>query len=73
MRLTPSQRLCGLGVVLFAALLVCSRSPSGTGGPSFLVPLGFAAVSYLLAVREFFQTQGYPRNVVFACFALAAL
>ena len=73
MKLTRSRRLCGLGVIMFVALVVCSRSPSGTGGPPFLVPLAVAGISYLLAVREFFQTQQYPRRVLFACLALAAL
>jgi hypothetical protein len=29
--------------------------------------------SYLLAVREFFRTRRFPRQVVFTCLALAAL
>jgi hypothetical protein len=62
-----------LGGILFAALLVCSRSPSGSAGPSFLIPLVVAGVTYLVAIRDFFQTQGYPRHVIFACLALAAL
>ena len=73
MKLTPSRRLGGLGIIILAALLVCSRSPSGTGGPAFLAPLVVAGVAYLLAVRELFQTPGYPRRVLLACLALAAL
>ena len=58
---------------MFAALAACSRSPSGTAPPSFLVPLAVAGVTYLIAVREFFQVQRYPRRVIFACLALAVL
>ena len=73
MTFTSSRKLYVLGGILFAALLVCSRSPSGTAGLSFLVPLCIAGVAYLLAVREFFRTRGFPRQVVFICLALAAL
>lgn len=73
MTLTRARRLYALGGIMFAALAVCSRSPSGTAGPSFLVSLAVASVAYLLAVREFFQSQRYPRHVIFACLALAAL
>ena len=58
---------------MFAALVVCSRSPGGAAGPSFLIPLAVAGITYLIAIREFFQTQTYLPHVVFACLALAAL
>jgi hypothetical protein len=73
MTLTRSRRLYGLGGIMFAALAACSRSPSGMAAPSFLVPLAVAGVTYLIAVREFFRVRRYPRHVVFACLALAAL
>jgi alpha-1,6-mannosyltransferase len=73
MTFTPSRRLYGLGGILFTALVICSRSPGRTAGPSFLIPLAVAGVTYLIAIREFFETQAYPRHVIFACLALAAL
>ncbi|MGH9745785.1 MAG: hypothetical protein ACRD59_06710 [Candidatus Acidiferrales bacterium] len=73
MKLTPSRRLYGLGALIFVALVFCSRSPSGTAGVSFLIPLLVAGIAYLLAVREFLQTQRFPRHVVLTCLALAAL
>ena len=71
MTLTASRRLYALGAIILVALVTCSRSEFGT--PSFLVGLAIAGIAYLLAVREFFQTQAYPRRVIFACLALAAL
>lgn len=71
MTLTPARRLYGLGVIILAALIACSRSDFGT--PSFLVGLATAGIAYLLAVREFFVTQRFPRRVVFTCLALTAL
>jgi alpha-1,6-mannosyltransferase len=71
--LTPARRLYTLGGTMFAALAVCSHSPSGTAGPSFLASLAIASVAYLLAVREFLQSPRYPRHVIFACLALAVL
>jgi alpha-1,6-mannosyltransferase len=70
---TPSRRLYGLGGILFTALVICSRSPGRTAGLSFLIPLAVAGVTYLIAIREFFTTQAYPRHVIFACLALAAV
>lgn len=52
MTFTPPHRLYGLGGILFAALVVCSRSPGNTVGASFLVPLAVAGVAYLLAIRS---------------------
>ena len=73
MTLTRARRLYGLGAIMFAALLVCSRGPGGTGSPVFLVALLVAGGAYLITLRGFFHTQKYPRRVVFACLALAAL
>jgi len=71
MTLTASRRLYALGAIILVALVTCSRSEFG--GASFLVGLAIAGIAYLFAVREFFQTQAYPRRVIFACLALAAL
>jgi alpha-1,6-mannosyltransferase len=70
---TASRRLLLLGGVLFATLLVCSRSLGVTAGASFLVPLAVAGVAYLLAVREFFRTERFSRRVVLTGLVLAAL
>jgi alpha-1,6-mannosyltransferase len=70
---TPAHRLYGLGIIMFTALIVCSRSPGATAGSSFLVPLAVAGVTYLIAIQEFFRTRRFPRQVVFTCLALAAL
>ncbi len=71
MTITASRRLYGLGVIILAALVTCSRS--GVGTRSFLVGLAIAGIAYLLAVREFCRTRRFPRQVVFTCLALAAL
>jgi hypothetical protein len=68
---TASRRLYGLGAIIFAALLTCSRSSVGT--PKYLVSLAIGCIAYLLAIRELFQAHAYPRRVIFACLALAAL
>ncbi|HEY0702480.1 MAG TPA: hypothetical protein VGD60_06915 [Candidatus Acidoferrales bacterium] len=73
MTLTSARRLYGLGAIMFVALVVCSRSPGGTGSPSFLVALLVAGGAFLVAIREFLHTQHYPRRVIFVCLALAAL
>jgi hypothetical protein len=72
-KLTPSQRVYGLGAILFVSLFICSRSFSRMGDPSFLVPLAVAGAAYLLAIREFFSTPGFPRHVIVIGLALAAL
>ena len=71
MTLTASRRLYGLGAIILVAVVTCSRMEFGT--PSFLIALVVAGIAYLLAVREFFTTQAYPRRVIFVCLALAAL
>jgi len=71
--LAPSRRLYGLGAIMFAALAACTRNRGHFGAPAFLVPLAVAGVTYLLAIRELFHTPRYPRHVIFACLALAAL
>ncbi len=43
------------------------------GAPSFLTPLGFAGIAYLLAIREFFSTPRFPHRVIVIGLVLAAL
>ena len=73
MRLTPSRRLCILGVVMLAALVIWARYRGRDGAPLFLVPLAIASIAYLLAIREFSQTPKFARHVVFVCLALSVL
>ena len=56
---TPSRRLYLIGGLLFAALLICSRSAGVAAGASILVPLVVAGLIYLAAVREFFGHRGF--------------
>src|SRR5215469_2645226 len=72
-KLTPSRRVYGLGAIMLAAMSICSRNFSDTGGPSFLIPLAVAGAAYLLAIREFFATPRFPQRVVVIGLALAAL
>ncbi len=71
MTITASRRLYGLGAIILIALVTCSRG--GVGTPLFLVGLAIAGMAYLLAIREFFWTRRFPRQVVFICLALGAL
>ncbi len=73
MRLTPSRRLYILGAILLVALSICSRKFSSLGGPSFMAPLAVAVVAYLLAIREFFSTQKFPKRVIVIGLGLAAV
>jgi Glycosyltransferase family 87 len=72
-KLTPSRRLYGLGAILLVALTICSRKLSSVGEPSFIIPLAVAGIAYLLAIREFFSTQRFPRRVIVIGLVLAAL
>jgi len=72
-KLTPSRRLYVLGVVMLAALTICSRKLSSTGEPSFIIPLAVAGIAYLLAIREFFSTPKFPQRVIVIGLVLAAL
>lgn len=73
MKLTPSHRLYGLGVVLLVSLTACSRKFSSIGEPSFLIPLVVAGIAYVFAVRELFSTAKFPERVVVIGLVLAAL
>jgi alpha-1,6-mannosyltransferase len=72
-KLTPSRRLYGFGVILLVALTICSRKFSGMGAPSFIIPLAVSGIVYLLAVREFFYTPRFPHRVIVIGLVLAAL
>jgi len=72
-KLTPSHRLYGLGVVLLVALAICAHYFSRTGEPSFIIPLAAAGVAYLLAIRELFSAAELPRRVIVFGLALAAV
>jgi alpha-1,6-mannosyltransferase len=72
-KLTPSHRLYGLAAILLVALTICSRKFSNVGEPSFIIPLAVAGIAYLLAVREFFYTPRFPRQVIVIGIVLAAL
>lgn len=73
MKLTPLLRLYGLGVILLAALTICSRNFSRIGEAAFMAPLALAAIAYVLAIRELFSTPKFPKRVIYHCLALAAL
>ncbi|MGD0471346.1 MAG: glycosyltransferase 87 family protein [Terriglobales bacterium] len=73
MKVTPSRRLYGLGVVLLVALTICSRKLGSVGEPSFLISLGIAGIAYLFAIREFFSTPRFPRRVIVVGLVMAAL
>jgi len=72
-KLTPSHRLYGLGAILLAALVICSRSFSRRGELSFLIPLAFAGVAYLLTIRELFSAPEFPKRVLVFGLALSAI
>jgi hypothetical protein len=72
-KVTPSRRLYGLGVVLLVALTICSRKLGSVGEPSFLISLGIAGIAYLFAIREFFSTPRFPRRVIVVGLVMAAL
>jgi alpha-1,6-mannosyltransferase len=71
--ISPVRKLGLLGAVICLALFVCARMPEGAMGAYYLVPLAVAGGGYLLAARELFRTPQYPRQIIFACLALAAL
>jgi alpha-1,6-mannosyltransferase len=72
-KLTPSRRLYGFGLILLVALTMCSRKFSSMGAASFIIPLAVAGIAYLLAIREFFRTPRFPHRVIVIGVVLAAL
>ena len=73
MKLTPSYRLYGLGVILLVSLTICSRDFGRRGEPSFFIPLAVAGAAYLLAIRELFSAPEFPKRVLVFGLALSAL
>jgi len=71
--LTPSSRLYFLGSILLVSLTFASRQFTSLGALSFMFPLAVAGVTYLLAIREFFSTERFPRQVIFIGLGLAAV
>jgi alpha-1,6-mannosyltransferase len=72
-KLTPSRRLYGLGIILLVTLTICARKFSGQGEAFPILPLSVAGVAYLLAICEFFFTPRFPKRVIVIGLALAAL
>jgi alpha-1,6-mannosyltransferase len=72
-KISPAWRVCILGATLCVALTICSGNFGDRGGPSFMASLTLAGIVYLLAIREFFATQQFPRRVVVIGLVLAAV
>jgi hypothetical protein len=72
-KLTPEQRVYGLGAILLLALAICSHKFSNVGEPSFVIWLAVAGIAYLLAMREFLSAPNFPRRVVVIGLVLAAV
>jgi hypothetical protein len=72
-KITPTQRLYGLGVILLVSLIISARRFDGNGEAFPVVPLLIAGVAYLLAVREFFYTPNFPKRVIVVGLVLAAV
>jgi len=72
-KLTPSHRLYGLGVILLVSLTICSRDFDRRGEPSFFIPMAVAGAAYLLAIRELFSAPEFPKRVLVFGLALSAL
>jgi hypothetical protein len=73
MKTTPAQRVYLLGATLLVALTICSRNFGDRGGPYFMASLALAGIAYLLAIREFFVTPKFRRNVIVIGLVLAAV
>jgi len=72
-KLTPSHRLYGFGLVLLVSLTLCSRKLGSMGEPSFIIPLAVAGIAYLFAIREFFSTPKFQPRVIVVGLVLSAL
>ena len=73
MKVAPEWRVYALGATICVALTICARNFGDRGGPTFIASLTLAGIAYLLAVREFFATQRFPRLVVVIGLVLAAV
>jgi alpha-1,6-mannosyltransferase len=69
-KITPA---CILGGTLCVALTICSRHFGDRGGPYFMASLALAGIVYVLAIREFFSTPIFPRQVIVVGLVLAAV
>src|SRR5436190_16675292 len=72
-RVPAESRVYILGATLCVALTICSRNFGDRGGPYFMASLTVAGIAYLLAVREFFATPRFARNLVIIGLVLAAV
>jgi len=72
-KIPPEWRVYILGATLCVALTICSHYFGDRGGPGFMASLTLAGIAYLLAIREFFATPGFPRRVVVVGLVLAAV
>jgi hypothetical protein len=72
-KIAAEWRVYVLGATLCVALTICSRNFGERGGPYFMASLTLAGIAYLLAIREFFVTPGFPRRVVVIGLVLAAV
>jgi alpha-1,6-mannosyltransferase len=72
-KLIALHRLYALGVILLAALTICSRNFSRMGHLAFMVPLAVAGIAYLLAIREFLTTPTFPKRGIIVGLVLAAI
>lgn len=59
--------------MMCGTLLVSARIAGVVGSPPYLITLAIAAVTYLIAIREFIRTPKYPRRVVVVCLVMAAV
>ncbi len=73
MKITPSYRLYGFGVIILVALTICSHKLGSIGEPSFIIALLVAGGAYLLSVRELLSTPRFPQRVVVIGLVLAAV
>jgi glycosyl transferase family 87 len=72
-KLTPTSRLYILGVILLISLSICARKFSSVGAPWFIFWLLVAGIAYLLAIRELFSANQFPKRVIVIGLLLAAL
>lgn len=72
-KLSPSHRLYGLGVILLVALTICASNFSRMGEPAFIIPLAVSGIAYLFVIRELFSTPDFPKRVVVIGLVLATL
>jgi alpha-1,6-mannosyltransferase len=72
-KITRAWRVYILGSMLCVALTICARNFGDRGGPYFMASLTLAGIVYLMAIREFFATPRFTRNVVVIGLVLAAV